>query len=73
MANAFAKTAGIVRDHEVEGYNVRIFIDGEGIKFQRKGDRNRDKPQIVVPWGTVMELGAERQGVSAYVHLGFEE
>lgn len=76
MANTFDKTAKITRDHFVEGYSVRIFIDGEGIRFQRKGDRSRDKKSVLVLWGRIAEIGAECDpncaGQDFYSYLGLD-
>lgn len=60
MASTFEKTAEIKRDTLLEGYPVRIFIDGNGIRFQRKGDRSRDKKVVCVSWTDIAEIGAEK-------------
>lgn len=77
MASTFAKTAPITRDHFIEGYGVRIVIDGNGITFQRKGDRSREKATITVPWTAVAEIGAERdpvcEGRDFYSYLRLDE
>lgn len=73
MASTFEKTQPITREVNIEGYDCIVRIDGDGVHIRRKGDRHRDKPTIKVPWGAVMEIGAEKMGVSAYIFLGFEE
>lgn len=72
MASTFEKTNPIKRDHVIEGYAVKMVIDGEGITFTRKGDKHRDKASVKVSWTDIAEIGAERSGVSFYAHLGFE-
>lgn len=77
MASKFENTAEIVRDHNIEGYDVRMFIHSEGIKFIRKGDRSREKATVFVSWSTIAELGAERdpnntEGKSFYSLLGLD-
>jgi hypothetical protein len=76
MASKFANTQPVIRDHEIEGYPVRITIDGDGVTFQRKGDRSRDKAQVVVPWSAIAEIGADKdpnvEGKGFYAHLGFD-
>lgn len=73
MASRFGQTKDVIRDHDIEGYECRIFISGDGIRFQRKGDKHRDKKHVTLTWGQIAELGAEKLGVSFYSHLGFDE
>lgn len=74
MASSFANTAEIIRQHTIEGYDVKMTIDGTGISVIRKGDKSRDKKTLFISWTTIMELGAEKSGTgqSFYELLGFD-
>ena len=75
MASSFENTAPIVRQHTIEGYEVKMTIDGTGITVLRKGDKSRAKKPLFISWTTIMEVGAEKSGTgkSFYEQLGFDE
>lgn len=73
MASTFEGTAPIKRTHSIEGYDVNMVIDKDGIHIQRKGDKNREKPQVDVSWTDILEIGADKmKAAGKLVHKGKE-
>ncbi len=72
MASKFEKTSPVKRDHEVGGYRLLLTFDASGVSFQRIGGK-REKTTLTVSWEDILEIGAEKQGVSAYTQLGIDE
>lgn len=73
MASSFENTQEIIRQHVIEGYEVKMTINKDGISMIRKGDKSRDKKTLFISWTTICELGAEKAGASSfYEFLGFD-
>jgi hypothetical protein len=75
MPSKIEEVAATHREVSIEGYPCVVSIDKDGIQIRRKGDkrRNSNKPVVKVPWGQLLEIGAEKMGQNAYTYLGFDE
>lgn len=82
--NEWEGTADIVRQHDIEGYEVKMVISADGISITRKGDKHKEKPTLKGSWTDILEIFAARQKErgelehdgkeynGAYDFLGFE-
>ena len=80
MASKLTEVEPTKRVHSIEGYEVNIVMDADGLHIQKKGDKHREKPTIHVSWTDLMEIGADKQkergelgdANGAYDFLGLE-